>query len=695
MDINSKNKKLCLEPLRGIVTQGEKLADTVTFRLPNVYGNLTLSALSWQLRAASEKNTLATADLTASASGEFCLVQWEVSADFTAVSGALSLMLVGMDSEGNVVIKFPGDDPIWVRDAETGQYSPPEDAIQKALNGLQQAESALEEARESLENATKALQDTEANFRILGHYDSLSDLQSSVPDPSLGDAYGVGDPTVVYVWDGLVWAQLPGVLVSPALPMSIENGGTGASTNIEALKNLGAQPGFNLLVNSRFKYNGRNQTSYTGGALTVDGWDSAAGSATITLPGGVTVTSAGSISQLVQQDSTLFSKSATFSVEDSTGTVYSVSATMPESAQNTSSQIASQSTPWGSIAIWNSSTGSAFSAIISATSAVTLTAAKLEVGSVSTLAADLATAQDETIEQLRLDMYDLDPGRPAWVLTQNENLLNNWYFVGGGSQQGGGQFPINQRGQTSYSASGKTYSIDGWYLATTGSELSILTSYISLGNQSNITPFWQQIEINRIPFELPCVYSVLTDSGLFIIYASQITSSTNLQAQTPFGLIRLQYYQGNIAVNITANAGSTCNILAAKLELGTRSTLARLVNGQWVLNDPPPNFQQELAKCQRYTLPLLSDLVPATVIGTGVIFFFVPTPVEMRAIPTIEINNFKVRSSTGVDQTGFTFSISSVRSNGLFIAANKAHHGLSAAVLSAGSSPGTLLSADL
>lgn len=27
------------------------------------------------------------------------------------------------------------------------------------------------------------------------------------------------------------------------------------------------------------------------------------------------------------------------------------------------------------------------------------------------------------------------------------NLLDNWYFVGGGSQQGGGQFPINQRGK--------------------------------------------------------------------------------------------------------------------------------------------------------------------------------------------------------------------------------------------------------
>ena len=171
MQIESKKKKLCLEPLRGIITQGEKMADTVIFRLPATYGALVLSDLSWQIRAASEKNTLVTADLTASSGGEFCLVQWEVSADFTAVSGALSLMLVGTDSEGNVVIKFPGDDPIWVRDAETGQYSPPEDAIQKALNGLQQAESALEDA-------TKALQEIGINFKILGHYGTLLELEA-------------------------------------------------------------------------------------------------------------------------------------------------------------------------------------------------------------------------------------------------------------------------------------------------------------------------------------------------------------------------------------------------------------------------------------------------------------------------------------------------------------------------------------
>lgn len=399
----------------------------------------------------------------------------------------------------------------------------------------------------------------------------------------------------------------------------IAQGGTGGNTITEALANLGAQPGFNLLVNSRFKYNGRNQTSYAGGALTVDGWDSAAGSVTITLPGGVTVTSAGSISQLVQQDSTLFSKSATLSVADSTGTVYSVSATMPSSAQNTSSQIASQSTPWGSIAIWNSNIGSAFSAIISATSAVTLTAAKLEVGSISTLAADLATAQDETIEQLRLDMYDLDPGRPAWILTQNENLLDNWYFVGGGSQQGGGQFPINQRGQASYAGAG--YGIDRWK-AQGGASIAIQSDFLSFSDTWGVVPGSILDQIGESGTNLYLKNRIVTLS----ILVTSVSGTLRFEVGVTGGKIEIAFDSPGLysvtgivnndlqylarLYNVTANASA--NIIAVKLELGTRSTLARLVDGEWVINDPPPNFQQELAKCQRqYQLYSSEEIRPS------------------------------------------------------------------------------------
>lgn len=614
MYINSKNKQLQLEPLRGIITQGEKLADTVTFALPNVYGNLTLSSLGWSIRAASEKNTLATASLTVSVMEDKCLLSWEVSSDFTAVSGALSLMLVGTDGDGKIVIKFPGDSPIWVRDSETGEYSPPEDAIENALNGLQSAEEALQ-------NAIEALQSIGVNLKILGWYPTLEALQAAVTNPSPGDIYGIGDPTVLYVWTGSAWTQLPGVFVQPS--------------------------GFNFLVNPLFQYNGRNQQSYAAQAWTVDGWFAPSGSATITLPGGVTVTNAIAVAQPIQYPEQLFGKQATFSVKD-TDAIYTVTATMPSSAQGTDAQIAAQATPWGDIAIWNISSLFAFAVVISVSSAATLEAAKLELGATSTLAADLAQGQDEAVEQLRLDLYDLDAGRPAYILTQNENLLDNWYFVGGGSQQGGGQFPINQRGQTSYTGPG--YGIDRWEESSNDTSVTIENGYIVVSHSGlSAHEFHQKIQFANLQ-NGTYTFSVLTPDKLYILSGylnfslPEISLTLNLSASTSIGIrmIESQKESGYFVVRWLSSNDSSIQIIAVKLELGSRSTLARLVDGEWVLNDPPPNFQQELAKCQRYLYnPFHASSTNYPIIGYGVghltsrAGIYVQLPVQMRTIPTM------------------------------------------------------------
>lgn len=421
MYINSKNKQLQLEPLRGIITQGEKLADTVTFALPNVYGNLTLSSLGWSIRAASEKNTLATASLTVSVMEDKCLLSWEVSSDFTAVSGALSLMLVGTDGDGKIVIKFPGDSPIWVRDSETGEYSPPEDAIENALNGLQSAEEALQ-------NAIEALQSIGVNLKILGWYSTLEALQSGVTNPSPGDIYGVGDPTVLYVWTGSAWTQLPGVFVQ----------------------------------SSRY----------------------------------------------------------------------------------------------------------------------------------------------------------------------NPQLLDNAYFVGGGSQQSGGQLPVNQKGQDSYTASQNTVSvIDRFKLSNSGT-LSLTPGGVELYGYNDPDPE------NRVY----CNFEQIVDSGIYnSLLKRQITASAlgsgnfsltlgvngtypirkNYNSET-IGLTTVTYTlpqsitEISVVVQLQNSSPGTATILAEKLELGTQSTLAHLVNGKWILNDPPPNFEQELAKCQReYQLYSSAEIRPS------------------------------------------------------------------------------------
>ena len=611
MQIESRKKKLCLEPLRGIITQGEKMADTVTFRLPATYGALILSDLSWQIRAASEKNTLVTADLTASSGGEFCLVQWEVSADFTAVSGALSLMLVGTDSEGNVVIKFPGDDSIWIRDSETGEYTPPPDALEQAVIGIQQAQAALESAQESLEDAAQALQNTTANFRILGHYDSLPELKSAITNPSVGDAYGVGDPTVVYVWNGSAWVQLPGVLVSPSLPMSVANGGTGGTTITQALANLGAQASNNLLVNPRFKYNSRGQSTYTGAVWTVDGWRSSASTTNISISNdGILVSvenqpinTQWALNQQLKNYNEIAGKTLTVSlaVKVQSGSVnirfydgvtasVSNNADSPDMTIITATGTVSSNATQLTVIILNQTQDCEF----------VLVAAKLELGSVSTLQAELDNPPPEDVEKLKLDMYDLDPGRCAYLPWRNENLLDNWYFVGGGSQQGGGQFPINQRGQTSYSGTA-LYTIDRWKLSQgTAETVNIESNGISLSTSA----VWVQVFENLGLQNGETITLSAVIDGVLISGSTTYNASSSYISVVEADGFRLAISPQNKYFQLYNSSGTSENLIqAVKLEKGYLSTLARKdEDGNWVLNDPPPNFQQELAKCQRYLL---------------------------------------------------------------------------------------------
>ena len=643
MQIESKKKKLCLEPLRGIITQGEKMADTVIFRLPATYGALILSDLSWQIRAASEKNTLVTADLTASSGGEFCLVQWEVSADFTAVSGALSLMLVGTDSEGNVVIKFPGDDPIWIRDSETGEYAPPPDVLEQAIIGIQQAQAALESAQESLEDAAQALQNTTANFRILNHYDSLPELQSAITNPSVGDAYGVGDPTVVYVWNGSAWTQLPGVLVSPSLPMSVANGGTGGTTVTEALANLGAQASNNLLVNPRFKYNSRDQQSYTGMLWGLDGWYCS----NITQSGNTLTSSDNSanIQQTIKNQSQVYGKTVTASIKQNGGNVIYSTAQIPSSPSSTTEYI-NVSTGFGNLVVWyNSQEGKLnLSIFVSSGNSVTVDGVKLELGSVSTLQAELDNPPPEDVEKLKLDMYDLDPGRCAYLPWHNENLLDNWYFVGGGSQQGGGQFPINQRGETSWNTGG--YHLDRWKQEIDGSG--------ELGEEG-FTPAVTQTMATAQPVEesvfkrllgKKVTISALLSSGEFrsrtIQFPSDISQGfVESVAFSNGGEICIASYPGTKTYQLCRiyipSDSNKLTFAAIKVELGHLSTLARKdESGNWVLNDPPPNFQQELAKCQRYFCVVDPSYYSGALYSSNAAIVNIPTSVPMRIPPTVK-----------------------------------------------------------
>lgn len=70
-------------------------------------------------------------------------------------------------------------------------------------------------------------------------------------------------------------------------------------------------------------------------------------------------------------------------------------------------------------------------------------------------------------------------------------------------------------------------------------------------------------------------------------------------------------------------------IAAVKYEMGTVQTLAHQDDsGSWILNDPPPNYQQELAMCQRYQEKVGRMLLTAN--SSGIVDVTVPWKVTKR-----------------------------------------------------------------
>lgn len=174
----------------------------------------------------------------------------------------------------------------------------------------------------------------------------------------------------------------------------------------------------------------------------------------------------------------------------------------------------------------------------------------------------------------------------------NPNLLDNAYFVGGGSQLGDGVFPINQRGQTSYAGSGQAfdrYIIENHVTATlqaTGIRVQTTTMYVGLT---------QRVPVNRIEAGKTYTMSIIVDGTLYSTQFVADGSGNWFSALYLDGLdwyVPMRHTSDYWEVKVINSLGNIDHIVsAAKLELGTVSTLA---------NDAPPDFWEELRKCLRY-----------------------------------------------------------------------------------------------
>lgn len=238
----------------------------------------------------------------------------------------------------------------------------------------------------------------------------------------------------------------------------------------------------------------------------------------------------------------------------------------------------------------------------------------------------------------------------------NQNLLDNAYFKGGGSQQGGGQFPINQRGQTSYGAG---YGMDRWF--SHSCTVSIQSDGILISGGANYGNLSQIIDN-------PSRFAGMTVTlSALILGGSGISNGAYLNLQINGTDHVTNMSQGLVSVTVTCPSqitnmqaafvtspfsGYSLQVIAAKLELGSHQTLAyQDEDGNWQLFETP-DYGEELVKCRyyfrRYGVSSLGQiyLPPALgVSGTEANFSIVSEP--MRIAPTISGNGFLLAGTTG------------------------------------------------
>lgn len=251
-------------------------------------------------------------------------------------------------------------------------------------------------------------------------------------------------------------------------------------------------------------------------------------------------------------------------------------------------------------------------------------------------------------------------GRPG------RNLLDNAYFVGGGSQQGGGQFPINQRGQTSYSTPG--YVFDRWKL--NGGSLELASDGISF---SAGYVLWSAFENINFADGQQRTVSYMDVNGN--VFSGPLTSD-----YTTIGNYMFCYNSNSAGNNFYCQARTGApKIKAMKLELGPTQTLAyQDEEGAWQLFETP-DYAEELAKCQRYQINIGRYVrFPASFLTASFIDLLIPLPTVMR-IGTPTFDTSKIIITNGADtagETGFSYSIQQQTGPFFWIRATKENHGL-------------------
>ena len=224
----------------------------------------------------------------------------------------------------------------------------------------------------------------------------------------------------------------------------------------------------------------------------------------------------------------------------------------------------------------------------------------------------------------------------------NPNLLDNWYFGN----------PVNQRGQTSYP--GGAYAIDQWLPSSGNTSLVVNDGFLTVTTRTDGAAVDQIQEFPYPPGTVLTLSALMrcttANAGLQCRFGNDGTTATDysktvtltgtgdwelitLPLTIPSGIgavLQSPRFRGTAA-------GTTYDIKAIKLELGTQQTLAHQENGVWVLNEIP-DYSEQYRRCLRYFQSIQGENFPifAGEIGaTGRLYFTVPLIEPMRSGVTV------------------------------------------------------------
>lgn len=219
------------------------------------------------------------------------------------------------------------------------------------------------------------------------------------------------------------------------------------------------------------------------------------------------------------------------------------------------------------------------------------------------------------------DSLALDGKAPEYYLTP-KNLLDNSDFTN----------PVNQRGVTTVTTTGRIYTIDRWVTSSSGGEFTFEDGIITNANY-----LWQVF--NNLEFGKVYTASISFDNEIVVVSAEYVNHgawTTLATSRGTNGTVQLAVASnGDLFVGIATRSGITNPIRNAALYEGayTIETLPPYV---------PKGYAAELAECQRYfyraNVGYSSSVIPGFTLSDTTVRATIVTPQPMRITPSITVN---------------------------------------------------------